>query len=150
VPFAALAQPVAAARPPRGSAVRYLIEEKPVAVMTSTALWDDVFARDPVGDSLRGSWRVAVFGPPDGSLPGADAELSRLRRLFPDAVVHTREDATPDQVRHLPPDTRVTHFATHGILDARATGSSYLLMARQARLTLAEIRNLRGAYPSRM
>ncbi len=84
---------------------------------------------------------LLAFANPDGSLPGARAEVERLQRdAFPDAKVFYEKDATKARFEQLAQNYRMVHFATHGILATDAT-KSHLKMA-DAPLTVFDIHGL--------
>ncbi len=120
-------------------ATRYLIEDHRVAYLLSTTI--DELER-PVRHGKR--IRLAAFANPDGSLPGAKAEVMRLKRdAYPDATVFF--GATADKARVLKEASRhhVLHFATHGVLDPDPL-RSHLKMARGT-LTVDDIAGIEFA-----
>lgn len=88
---------------------------------------------------------LLAFANPDGSLPGARAEIDRVRKdSFPEAQVYYEGDATKEKFLKLADQFSVIHFATHGVLSSDAT-ASYLKMAGEP-LTVFEISGLEGLY----
>lgn len=84
---------------------------------------------------------LLAFANPDGTLPGARAEVERVQRdSFPDAKVYFEKDATKEHFVEMAQKYRIIHFATHGILAADAT-ASHLKMAAEP-LTVFDISGL--------
>src|SRR5437773_5557606 len=96
--------------------LRFLIEDKPLAVLPELALWEQIRQRATDGAGA-GSGRLAAFGNPDGSLPDAAREVRRLGQLWPGSLVYVGPEATLARVENLPADVSAAHFATHGYLD---------------------------------
>lgn len=132
--------------PPR---LRFLIEDRPLAVLPSIALWNRIGQRSSERSSRR-EGRLAAFGNPDGTLPAAEVEARRVGALFPRSLVYLREQATLERVENLPREVSIVHLATHGHLDARRTNDSFLILAGGERLRLGNLCGLKGRYPARM
>src|SRR5262249_14159907 len=122
---------------PSPSRPRFLIEDKPVALLTSLQLWDQI-ARKPRHAVHRvvEQGRLSVFGDPDGTLPLAREEARRVGVLFRRSVVYLGPKATRERAQNLPADARIAHFATHAALDRRDINDCFLLLANGERLTL--------------
>jgi CHAT domain-containing protein/Tfp pilus assembly protein PilF len=169
MPFGALARQVADT--PSTTHLRFLIEDKPVAVLPSLELLDRITGSERTapggGGGSFGSQpptpnpqhpspstaRLAAFGNPSGSapaLPAAEQEVRRLGALFPRSLVYVGEQATEARVLELPREVGMAHFATHGMLNAREMNDCYLLLAGGQKLTLGEIYGLGGTYPARL
>jgi CHAT domain-containing protein/Tfp pilus assembly protein PilF len=180
LPFAALARPHPLIPPPRawregtrtlppglggrgGATLRFLIEDKPLAVLPSLQLWGRIALREsptpnplpttpqakyPMPNTQRG--RLAAFGNPDGTLPGAEQEVRHVGRLFPGSLIFTGSQATRKQVESLPPEVRIAHFATHGALIEQDVNQCCLLLAGGERLMLGDLYGLAGRYPARL
>ncbi len=120
-------------RTPRGE-IRYVIEDVRMGYLsaaTATALADRR-ARTPR------SLRVLGIGNPDGTLPGAHAELQQARQFIAsDSVLLFGKEGTVAQFTSLAKDFDVLHLATHGVLQADPS-RSYLRMA-DGPLTLSAI-----------
>ena len=72
----------------------------------------------------------AAFANPDGSLPGAEAEVTSVaREVFRGATVFVGPKAVAEAVRDIAGKARILHFATHGVLGGEAA-ASYLKMAK--------------------
>lgn len=90
-----------------------------------------------------GSGTLLAISNPDGSLPGAQAEVTRIvKSAVPDARVLVRKDATLDRFRELAGSYRFLHLATHGILDADPR-KTYLKLS-DGPLTVESIVQLQG------
>lgn len=114
----------------------FLIERKQVVSLTRTSDFSELKTQ-----VRKGQGTAVCFGNPDESLPGAELEVGQLKRLFPDASVFLREQATEDQLLKAT-GIKFLHLATHGILDKSNPDLSYLVMAGsgdKAKLTRYEI-----------
>ncbi len=91
------------------------------------------------------TYNILAFGNPDKTLPSTEKEVSDIKKLFPNAEIHTRDDATEDKVKFAGENFNVMHFATHGSLDYEDFSKSYLTMAvdpsknEDGKLTLEEL-----------
>jgi len=90
-------------------------------------------------------YNILAFGNPDKSLPSTEKEVTDIKKLFPNASIYTRDDATEDKAKFADVKFNVMHFATHGNLDYEDFSKSYLTMAsnpskhEDGRLTLEEL-----------
>jgi CHAT domain-containing protein len=116
---------------------RYLVEDYRIALLTGTGALAD-------HDAMPKKAPMLAFGNPDGSLPGAEAEVTALEKTWKkrgiDAFVG--DAATKQALEDGVADARVLHLATHGILLAEDPEGSYILLAGHgddARLTFQEI-----------
>ena len=73
---------------------------------------------------------ILAFGNPDKSLPATETEVQDIKKLFPNATVFVRDDATEDKAKFAGEQFNVMHFATHGNLDYEDFSKSFLTMAR--------------------
>lgn len=104
---------------------RYLIEDHRVAYLLSTTVGE---LQRPVRHGVRA--RLAAFANPDGSLPGARAEVLRVKKdAYPAAAVYFGQAADKKRVELEAGRHHVLHFATHGILDPDPL-RSHLKMAK--------------------
>ncbi len=86
---------------------------------------------------------LLAFANPDGTLPGARAEMERVRAdSFPDARVLLEGEATKAKFFDMAGQFRIVHFATHGIL-AHDALASHLKMAGDT-LSVDEITGFEG------
>lgn len=84
-----------------------------------------------------------LLGDPDGTLPGAKAEVERLAKTLDTAMTpFIGSDATWGNLSEHLPDARVAHLATHGILDRGNPLNSYLQLADGYRLNVSDIETL--------
>ncbi|WP_111656285.1 CHAT domain-containing protein [Isoalcanivorax indicus] len=87
----------------------------------------------------RSASQAALFiADPDGSLPGARAEVEAVSALLPGRVLRGNE-ALPAALDEAARGARILHFATHGVLDPQAPAESYLVMGHGERLTTIDI-----------
>jgi CHAT domain-containing protein len=110
--------------------VEYLIESKRFAYLPSAGVLGVVARRAPNGavEDLKQSGLLAL-GNPDGSLPGATAEVGAISRIFSQAEVFVGPEATVERVAGGAARAPFVHFATHGFIDSRDPKESYLLLA---------------------
>lgn len=145
LPFQALA------RETQAGGLRFLVEEKPVAVLTSLDLWLQVTGAGEGQDGRRGQLAgLGAFGNPDGTLPEAEREVRQVGSLFSPALVYTGAEATRERLAGLPATVKVAHFATHGALSERDINDCFLMLADGQRLKLGEIYGLAGSYPAEL
>lgn len=86
---------------------------------------------------------LLAFANPDGTLPGARAEMERVKaKSFPEANVLYEGAATKGKFFELASHYSIVHFATHGVLSADAA-ASHLKMAKET-LTVNEIMGFEG------
>lgn len=118
LPFGALETKV-------GGKTRYAVERWRFATMMSTTMASlDAPRRKERWSSF------AAFANPDGSLPGAEAEVTSVaREVFRGATVFVGPKAVAEAVRDIAGKARILHFATHGVLGGEAA-ASYLKMAK--------------------
>ena len=115
-----------------GGRIEHLIESKRFAYLPSAGVLGVVARRageaGPAGD-LKQSGLLAL-GNPDGSLPGAAAEVGAISQVFSQAKVYVGPDATVERVASVEAArSPFVHFATHGVIDSRDPKESYLLLA---------------------
>lgn len=120
---------------------RYLAEHSAIALITHVGSLRGA----PTPLHLDGSGLLLV-GNPDGTLPGAEAEVQALAQAHPGAAVLIGQDATRAALLgHMRGRTAV-HLATHGRIDATAPARSHLVLAEddagESRLGYREIPGL--------
>jgi len=110
--------------------VSYLIESKRFAYLPSAGVLGVVARRASGGadENLKQSGLFAL-GNPDGSLPGATAEVGAISQVFSQAQVFVGPEATVERVADDAARAPFVHFATHGVIDSRDPKESYLLLA---------------------
>lgn len=87
----------------------------------------------------RSESQAALFiADPDGTLPGALAEVEAVSALLPSRVLRGNEART-GVLNEAARGARIVHFATHGVLDPTAPAESYLVMGNGERLTTVDI-----------
>lgn len=72
---------------------------------------------------------ILAFGNPDKTLPSTELEVQDIKKLFPDATIFVRDEATEDKAKFAGEEFNVMHFATHGNLDYEDFSKSFLTMA---------------------
>lgn len=83
----------------------------------------------------------AAFTNPDGSLPGAQAEVEKLASdVLRGAKIFLGERVVADSIRSVIGQARVLHFATHGVL--AGNGPDSFLQLAGTKLTLDDIAGL--------
>jgi CHAT domain-containing protein len=140
LPFHALVLPESAGGGSGGEkgAPVYAIERHRLSYLSSTTIFK-LLKRQKSTDPKT----LLAFANPDGSLPGARAEIERVRaNSFPQAKVLFEQAATKGRFFELASQYRIIHFATHGVLD-RDPLASYLKMAKDP-LTVDEITGFSG------
>lgn len=86
---------------------------------------------------------LTMVADPDGSLPGARQEVSRIARgALVAPTVLEGASATYANLAGAVQDARVVHLATHGNLDPAVPADSYLLLANNYRLNVIDIAGL--------
>lgn len=120
---------------------RFLAETHTVSYLTQMELVDLL---SPVRTGT-GSPLLALANP-DGTLPGASAEIRAIGRMRPAMQVLDGNAATKAEFLRLVGAFTDLHLATHGVLDAGRPEQSYLLLAgadaASQRLTIPEIAGL--------
>ena len=86
---------------------------------------------------------LTMVADPDGSLPGARQEVSRIAQgALVAPTVLEGASATYANLAGAVQDARVVHLATHGNLDPAVPADSYLLLANNYRLSVIDIAGL--------
>jgi Uncharacterized protein conserved in bacteria len=76
--------------------------------------------------------QLVAFANADNSLPSAETEVAKLKGLFSDAEIYSRNDATEDILRSIPKGKyNMLHFATHGNMNYGEITKSFLTMAKK-------------------
>lgn len=109
---------------------RYLIEAHPVSVAPSMSVAVQLAQRAP-----RAERRLTAFGNPriadKYDLPGAEAEVRQLARLFPDNAVFTGAGANKTQFRQASAHAPILHVAAHAEADEVDPLYSRILLANE-------------------
>lgn len=103
------------------------------------------------GDTFRLDGRdLLLVGNPDGSLPGAEAEVAGLGRRFPEATRLVGAAGTKPAVLAAASGKRAVHLATHGVIDPERPSRSHLVLAPgpdgEPRLSYGEIPGLTSSF----
>ena len=109
---------------------QYLIERHPIAVEPSASVAVRLARRSSGAQRM-----LAAFGNPriadKYDLPGADAEVDRLARLFPRSSVYTGVQATKTQFRAAVRQAPLVHVAAHAEADEVDPLYSRILLANE-------------------
>ena len=111
----------------------YLAESRNVGYISSTYLLNLLLKT-----RVSSKERYLLMGDPDGSLPGAREEVSRIGDLLEDKQVFVDRNVTVNNLRDHSGASKVVHLATHGYLDKESPNRSSILMANE-KLTLPQI-----------
>lgn len=110
---------------------RYLIEQHPVAVAPSLSV-----ALQLVQAGRRIAPDLVAFGNPEVSpryaLPGSEAEVEGLAKLFPQSKIYLGENASKSQLRRSVGSARLLHVAAHAQADTIDPLYSRILLANEA------------------
>ena len=123
LPFAALTQEVDGKK-------TFLIESHQIATISKSS---DLLALS--SKPFSGSTSVLALGNPDGTLPGAEEEVAKLKELFPDLRLAAKDRTVLDKLGK----ANTLHLATHGVVNKEEPLESYLVLEGEDRLTLADI-----------
>ena len=120
IPFAALYNTVSH---------RYLIEDAPVSIAGSAALYALSVERDR---ELKNDVSALLVGNPQSEppLPAAEEEVQEIARQYaPHATVRTGTEATVDDFLARAGESAIVHIGAHAVIDARWPPHSRLLFA---------------------
>ncbi len=130
---------------------RYLVEWKPVHSVLSATVYADLKQSRPSHRDLRDEHPVAFGAPlyprssPDAvadpevretlrrgwvltPLPSTRKEVEAIAALYPRTRLYLGREATEERAKSLGPDSRLIHFACHGLLDERFPLNSALAL----------------------
>lgn len=119
---------------------KFLIERHQVVTLCKAGDLEHLKSVDSQKDR-----KLTAFGNPDGSLPGAEDEVTDLAELYPGAGTFLREQANKENFLASRANTGILHLATHGILNPRNPRFSYLVLAGtgpESQLTFSDITGL--------
>jgi CHAT domain-containing protein/tetratricopeptide (TPR) repeat protein len=130
---------------------RYLVEWKPVHSVLSATVYAELTRSRPA-QRIRGQEQLTAFGDPlyrplkpeDSTdpevqeairhglsprpLPFSSQEVKGIAALYPQARVYLGRDATEERAKSIGPESRLVHFACHGLLDERFPLNSALAL----------------------
>lgn len=130
---------------------RYLVEWKPIHNVLSATVYAEL-ARSRPTQRKPGEERLIAFGDPVYRSPAPDAaadpevreavrrgltlrplpfsgrEVQALADLYPQSQVYLGRDATEERAKSIGPESRLIHFACHGLLDERFPLNSALAL----------------------
>lgn len=108
----------------------YLIESNPISVAPSASIAVQLAQRTPHASST-----LTAFGNPriedKYELPGAEAEVKQLARLFPNNRLFVGEQANKTQFRQILTNTPMLHVAAHAEVDEVDPLYSRILLANE-------------------
>jgi CHAT domain-containing protein len=131
---------------------RYLVEWKPVHLVLSATVYAELQRSRPAARDLRDE-RLAAFGDPhypplelNGAtdpevrgllqrgwtlrpLPSTRKEVKAIAALYPEGHVYLDREATEEKAKALGTDSRLIHFASHGLIDERFPLNSALALS---------------------
>jgi CHAT domain-containing protein/predicted negative regulator of RcsB-dependent stress response len=109
---------------------RYVIETHPVSVAPSMSIAVQLAQRSPHADA-----KLVAFGNPrieeKYDLPGAEAEVKQLAKIFPRNSLYTGADATKTQFREAVDSAPMLHVAAHAEADQVDPLYSRILLANE-------------------
>lgn len=107
-----------------GENIKFLLEDHLLFYVTSFKVFSQNTAKEPV------PMRLIAFANADKSLPSAEVEVTKLKNLFEDAEIYSRDDATEEKIRSLSKGQfNALHLATHGNMNYGEITKSFLTMA---------------------
>ncbi|TDG36937.1 tetratricopeptide repeat protein [Pedobacter changchengzhani] len=119
---------------------RYLVEDYSIFYTNRLDVFNNV---DP--GLIKGLSFVA-YGNPDKTLPSAEREVNEIQKIIPTAKVYVGDVATEDKAKKSLVDSKIVHFATHGILDYSDFSKTFLKFAASpgsdGKLTIQDIKGL--------
>ena len=103
---------------------QWLVEKAAVINVTNVAS-----LRGGVGAYHVDPKALLLIGNPDGSLPGAEAEVRGLASSWPGSEVMVGAEGTREALRLKAPGHSTVHLATHGVVDWYDPQASFLVLA---------------------
>jgi CHAT domain-containing protein/Tfp pilus assembly protein PilF len=89
-----------------------------------------------------GGASTLLLGNPDGSLPGAEQEVTAIATALPGSTLLVGAEATREALYESARGKTVVHLATHGVVDPDRPDRSYLVLGTEDHLAYAEIPGL--------
>jgi CHAT domain-containing protein len=157
LPWGAMIRKIGTSQENQSRNWQYLAEWKPISTVLSATLFAELMKsrRQPEHESI--SSTIAAFGDPFISqtlghrrtdaiedirirsvarqgfnfepLPASRAEVQQIASLFPQASTYLGPEATEENAKSLPRETRIVHFATHATLDERFPLNSAVVLS---------------------
>jgi CHAT domain-containing protein len=135
LPFATLIAP--------GPGEQFLVQRYAITYTPSASVWSRLAARDSAS-APRGMLALAPVG--REALPGAEAEVRGMGRLFPGAAVRLGPEATESAFKRAASSYQFLHIATLGVLNKQNPLFSYVALRpggeEDGRLEVHEVLNL--------
>lgn len=86
------------------------------------------------------SEKALFIADPDGTLPGAREEVQQISTSYDfEKTILEGDEASMDNMENELEESRIIHFATHGLLDSVSPGDSYLMLANGYQLGVIDI-----------
>lgn len=109
-----------------GEKVKFLLEDHLLFYVTSFKVFSQNMAKETV------PFKLIAFANADKSLPSSENEVNGLKKLFTDAEIYSKDDATEEKIRSLAKGQFNTlHLATHGNMNYGEITKSFLTMAKK-------------------
>lgn len=123
---------------------RYLVQDVAVVGLTHVGSLRAHAATDAPFHPTPGG--LLLLGNPDGTLPGAEAEVRAISADYPAAKVLIGKQGSREALLAAAPNATIVHLATHGRLDPAHPARSHLVLAGDdGELTYAQIPGLASA-----
>ncbi|HEX9941061.1 MAG TPA: CHAT domain-containing protein [Thermoanaerobaculia bacterium] len=148
---------------------RYLVEWKPIHSVLSATVYAELARSRPIQQEP-GKERLVAFGDPAyppitpnasadpevrevvrrgfalKPLPSTRKEVEGIAALYPQAQVYLGQEATEEKAKSLGPESRLVHFACHGLLDERFPLNSALALTLPEKPTEGQDNGLLQAW----
>ncbi len=109
-----------------GQDVKFLLEDYLLFYVTSFKVFSQNMQKESV------PFKLIAFANADKSLPSSENEVNGLKKLFADAEIYSKDDATEEKIRSLTKGQFNTlHLATHGNMNYGEITKSFLTMAKK-------------------
>lgn len=110
---------------------RYLIQDYAVFYLPSLSLLPLLREKTLENERYPVPGELLAMGNPYGNLPGAEAELKSLSRVFSQATLYQGPEASKERFMKLSPSYQILHLATHSVYDKGKPLLSYLELASE-------------------
>ena len=110
---------------------RYLIQDYAVFYLPSLSLLPLLREKTLENERYPVPGELLAMGNPYGNLPGAEAELKSLSRVFSQVTLYQGPEASKERFMKLSPSYQILHLATHGVYDKGKPLLSYLELASE-------------------
>ncbi|HWP49349.1 MAG TPA: CHAT domain-containing protein [Candidatus Limnocylindrales bacterium] len=110
---------------------RYLIQDYAVFYLPSLSLLPLLREKNLENKRYPVPGELLAMGNPYGNLPGAEAELKSLSRVFSQVTLYQGSEASKERFMKLSPSYQILHLATHSVYDKEKPLLSYLELASE-------------------